>query len=178
MPVLNPDGLEKVAGTVGEFEKTDVGSDTVVGRFNANDVDLNRNFDCDWQSTGIWQDRTVNGGDSAMSEPESLAIANYILKNRPSSVIVWYSASGGVFASSCHDGVLEETLELTNVYAQGSGYKAYKEFDFYEITGDMVNWLAKEKIPAISVLLTTHEDVEWSKNKSGIESLFDYYAED
>ena len=53
IPVLNPDGLNKVVGTAGRFAKSDVPtstSETVPGRFNANNVDLNRNFDCDWQT--------------------------------------------------------------------------------------------------------------------------------
>jgi hypothetical protein len=179
IPVLNPDGLEKVVGTTGRFSKSDVPvsqSETVVGRFNGNGVDLNRNFDCDWQSIGVWQDITVDGGDSVFSEPESKVFRNYINSNNPEAVVVWYSAAPGVFASNCHDGVLEETKELTNLYAEASGYPAYEEFDFYEITGDAVNWLAKKDIPAISVLLSDHENTEWNKNVKGIEALFNYYS--
>ena len=40
----------------------------------------------------------------------------------------------------------------------------------------MTNWLAKIKIPAISVLLTNHEDTEWDKNLAGIKALLQYYA--
>ena len=40
-----------------------------------------------------------------------------------------------------------------------------------------MNWFAKKKVPAISVLLTTHDDVEWSKNKAGIDALLKYYAD-
>ncbi|MEK7579019.1 MAG: M14 family metallopeptidase [Patescibacteria group bacterium] len=180
IPVLNPDGLNKVVGTSGRFEASDVPSDakaTVPGRFNANNVDLNRNFDCDWQASGVWQQTTVSGGASAFSEPESQAMRDYVTKNDPDAVVVWYSAAGGVFASSCHDGVLPATLNLTNTYAQASGYPAYEEFDFYEITGDMVNWLAKEKIPAISVLLTNHTSTEWEKNWKGIDALLESIVE-
>ncbi len=181
IPVLNPDGLLKVVGTsTSSFAKADVSTSQatqVSGRFNANTVDLNRNFDCDWQANGTWQNRTVSGGSAAFSEPESQAIKNYIEANEPDAVIVWYSAAGGVFASSCHDGVLPETLTLTNLYAKASGYKEYRDFDFYEITGDMVNWFAKEGIPAISVLLTTHTDTDWSKNKAGIDAVLKHYAE-
>jgi hypothetical protein len=99
----------------------------------------------------------------------------YVTEHEPTAVVVWYSAVGGVFSSNCYNGVLPETATLTNLYAQASGYKAYKEFDFYEITGDMVNWLAKERIPAISVLLTTHTAVEWDKNRAGIEAILAYY---
>lgn len=179
VPVLNPDGLNKVVGTDGRFTLADVPtsqSATVPGRFNARNVDLNRNFDCDWQSTGTWQSRTVSGGSAVFSEPESQAIKAYVETHSPSAVVVWYSAAGGVFASSCHNGVSTETSAITKVYADASKYPAHQSFDFYTITGDMVNWLAKKEIPAISVLLTTHEAVEWDKNKAGIDALLTYYA--
>lgn len=180
VPVLNPDGLYKVAGTADRFTRADIPSsqtETIPGRFNSNDVDLNRNFDCDWKTTGTWQNRNVSGGDSAFSEPEARAIRSYVETNNPEAVVVWYSAAGGVFASNCHGGVSEDTKELTNVYATASGYRAYNEFNFYEITGDMVNWLAKIGTPGISVLLTNHSDIEWSKNQAGIEAILSHLAE-
>jgi len=179
IPVLNPDGLYKTVGTTVRFIKADVPAeiaDTVSGRFNANNVDLNRNFDCDWQSTGTWQDKTVSGGSKAFSEPEARAVKDYVEKHNPSAVVVYYSAAGGVFASSCHNGILPETQTIMNTYANVSGYPAYEEFDYYKITGDMVNWFAGESIPAISVLLTNHTDVEFDKNRKGIESLLEHYA--
>lgn len=179
IPALNPDGLYETLGGEGRFTEAAVptsGEKLVAGRFNANEVDLNRNFDCDWKSSGVWQDKTVSGGTEAFSEPESKAMRDYVNGNQPDAVVVWYSAAGGVFTSNCHSGVLPETTEITSVYAQASGYKAYEEFDFYEITGDMVNWLASERIPAISVLLSTHSDVEWDKNKKGVAALLEYYA--
>ena len=179
IPVLNPDGLNKVVGTSGTFDKSDVSSSQAVvtsGRFNANNVDLNRNFDCDWKTTGTWQNKTVNGGDKVFSEPESQAIRDYIEANEPTAVVVWYSAAGGVYSSSCHNGILAETKTLTNTFAKASGYPAFETFDFYATTGDMVNWLAKENIPAISVLLTTHDNTEWDKNKAGIDALLKYYT--
>ena len=179
IPVLNPDGLNKVVGTTGRFTKADVPTvqaETVPGRFNANNVDLNRNFDCDWQEQGIWQQTKVSGGSAAFSEPESQAIKKYVQTSKPKAVVVWYSSAGGVFASNCHNGVLPETQTITNVFSTASKYKAYQSFNFYEITGDMVNWLAKEGVPAISVLLTTHTDTEWEKNKAGVEALIKHYA--
>lgn len=179
IPVLNPDGLNKVVGTGGQFDKSDVSSSQTVlvsGRFNANKVDLSRNFDCDWQSTGMWQTTKVSGGSKVFSEPESQAIRNYVETHKPSAVVVWYSAAGGVYASSCGNGVLPQTSVITNLYAKASGYPAYESFDFYETSGDIVNWLAKKNIPAISVLLSTHSDVEWDKNLKGLEALLEYYG--
>lgn len=180
IPVLNPDGLNKIVGTDGKFTKDDVPTEanaTVPGRFNANNVDLNRNFDCDWQTTGKWQNTNVSGGSKIFSEPESQAIQKYEAEHDLTAVVVWYSAAGGVYASNCHKEVSKETLALTNAYAKASGYPAHESFDFYAITGDMVNWFAKNDVPAISVLLTSHTDVEWSKNKAGVEAILKYYAE-
>lgn len=179
IPVLNPDGLNKTVGTTTRFAQADVPASQdlqVAGRFNANTVDLNRNFDCDWQTTGTWQTTKVSGGSAAFSEPESAAIKNYVDTSKPRAVVTWYSSAGGVFASSCHNGVSAETNAITKTFANASGYPAHESFNFYEITGDMVNWLAKEKIPAISILLTNHTDTEWSKNQKGVDALLKYYA--
>ena len=180
IPVLNPDGLNKVVGTAGRFAQSAVSSSAetqAAGRFNANNVDLSRNFDCDWQASALWQSRAVSGGSAAFSEPESQALENYVNTQKPTAVVVWYSSAGGVFSSSCNNGILPETSTLTNLYAQASGYPAYDEFNAYKITGDVVDWLAKENIPAISVLLTTHTDVEWDKNLAGVQAILKHYAQ-
>jgi len=177
VPALNPDGLYEVTGMDGEFTASDVSaSQKASARFNENDVDLNRNFACNWQSAAKWQSKDVSGGSSAFSEPESAAIKNYVDGASPDAVVVWYASAGGVFSSSCNNGVSQETAAITNVFADASGYKAYEEFDAYEITGDMVNWLASEGIPGISVLLFDHQSTEWSKNRAGIEALINYYS--
>jgi hypothetical protein len=180
IPVLNPDGLNKVVGTASRFSSADVPSSqaaTIPGRFNAHNVDINRNFDCDWQQAGTWQNRTVSGGSQAFSEPESQALRNFVEANKPTAVIIWFSAAGGVYASNCHNGISSETRAIMKTYADASGYPAYESFDFYKTTGDVANWLAKNNIPAASVILTNHTDIEWNKNKAGIDALLEYYAE-
>jgi hypothetical protein len=179
IPVLNPDGLNKVVGTAGRFSAADVTASAdvqVSGRFNANNVDIDRNFDCNWQTNGMWQTKTVSGGSTVFSEPESQAVRDYVMTYKPDAVVVWYSAAGGVYASSCNDGILPETNTIMNIYARASGYPAHDSFNFYKITGDMVDWLAKNNIPAISVLLSTHTDAEWDKNLAGIKALLQHYA--
>lgn len=181
IPLLNPDGFNKVIGTTtGEFNTSTVTKDSTKltsGRFNGANVDLNRNFDCDWQAVGTWNKTPVSGGSAAFSEPESRAIKSYVESSKPKAVVVWYSAAGGVFASNCHEGVSGETDALTKKFATASGYPAHSSFDFYATTGDMTNWLAKIGIPAISVLLSNHTDAEWSKNLEGIKAVLKYYAE-
>jgi len=178
IPVLNPDGLTKVVGTDAKFSPTQVSTSQTVlvsGRFNANNVDLSRNFDCDWKANSVWQKKSVSGGTAAFSEPESQAFKAYVEKNNPAGVVVWYSAAGGVYASSCGGAVLPQTTEMTNLYAKASGYPANKTFDFYETNGDIVNWLSKINTPAISVLLTNHKNTELEKNKKGMKAMLDYF---
>ena len=178
--VLNPDGLAKVVDVTGEFKSSDVStSETaqVAGRFNANTVDLNRNFDCGWKASGVWQSKTVSGGTAAFSEPESAAIRDYAQAHKITAVVAWYSSGGGVYSSSCGAGILPETQTITDIYAKASGYTAYKNFESYQVSGDMTDWFAKNNVPAIGVLLTTASDTELNKNEAGITALLQHYAQ-
>src|SRR6266481_3969369 len=116
IPVMNPDGLSKVIGGMTRFAASDVKASQAVqvsGRFNGNNVDLSRNFDCDWQQNAVWQKTPVSGGSAAFSESESRAVRDYVKAHNPAAIVAWYSASGGVFASSCHNGVSAETNKIT-----------------------------------------------------------------
>jgi len=180
IPDANPDGVFAVTGKVGRFAITDVSTSTQVlisGRFNADNVDLNRNFDCKWQPEGTWQSKTVSAGTKPFSEPETLAIKNFILENNPSAVIFWHSQSGNVYASECQDGILPETLNIMNIYAKAAGYSAVKVFDAYATTGAADDWLASIKIPAITVELKTHNSTEWEQNFLGIKALLSYFSQ-
>jgi Zinc carboxypeptidase len=180
IPVVNPDGLKLVTGSTGRFTASDVNKDLTLrtkGRFNENEVDLNRNFDCVWKEQGTWQNKTVSGGSAPFSEPEAEAIKDYVTGNSPAAIVTWYSSAGGVYASQCTGETLTKTKELTKLFADAAGYKAYEEFDYYEITGDMVNWFASEKIPAISVLLTDHEATEFTKNLAGLQAVISSVSE-
>lgn len=162
IPNLNPDGTA-AGGTA--------------GRFNTNDVDLNRNFDCEWSATGVWRQQEVSGGSAPFSEPEAAALRDYILHYEPAAAVVWFSAEGKVYPSACAGTPSNASVELAATFASAAGYPAEAEFDAYAITGDMVNWMAKEKIPAISVLLSDHQSTEWSKNLAGVKAILNTYAE-
>lgn len=179
IPSLNPDGLYKVVNKEGRFVARDASVDKKIlasGRFNSNQVDLNRNFDCNWKSKSTWQSKTVNAGTAPFSELESKALQKFVLDSKPDAVVFWHSQSDAVYASQCNGGILPVTLDIMNVYSRASGYPAVRSFDSYEITGDAEGWLASIDIPAITVELKTHEDVEWDRNVAGVKALFDYYS--
>jgi len=178
IPSANPDGVYKVIGKEGLFTITDVpiNTDIVSGRFNAHDVDLNRNFECKWKPEGTWRDNLVSAGSEPFSEPEAKAIRDFVSENRPDTAIFWHSQANAVYASECEAGIIPETIDIMNAYSHASGYPAVKSFDSYETTGDAEGWLASIGIPAITVELQTHETIEWERNLSGIKALFDYYS--
>ncbi|MEK9179881.1 MAG: M14 family metallopeptidase [Patescibacteria group bacterium] len=178
IPSLNPDGVYKVVGYEGRFTVSDApeGEAAVPGRLNAHAVDLNRNFDCKWKPEAVWREKVVSAGTAPFSEPESAALRKYVLENAPAAVIFWHSKANAVYASECKEGILPQTLDIMNAYARASGYQAVRSFDAYEVTGDSEGWLASIGIPAITVELKTHENIEWDRNLAGIKALFEYYG--
>jgi predicted deacylase len=179
VPDANPDGVFKVVGKEGRFAITDVPADegpTGTGRFNANDVDVNRNFDCTWQPTSMWRGNTVSAGTAAFSEPESRAIRVEVAKIQPKAVVFWHSQSNAVYASQCGAGILPETRAMMAAYAAAAGYPAVDTFDAYAVTGAAEDWLASINVPAITVELATHKTVEWEKNLAGVKALLARYG--
>lgn len=180
VPSLNPDGVHKVIESTSErFEAVDVPplEMTLAGRFNANEVDLNRNFDCNWQPESTWRGEIVDAGSEAFSEPEAKAIKDLVESKDPVAVVFWHSAAGAVYGSECNEGILADTVGIMNAYAVATGYTAVQSFDHYEITGDAEGWLASIGVPSITVELTNHQDLEWEKNLAGMEAVLQYFAD-
>lgn len=174
IPTINPDGLFKVTKKAGRFSLADVSRDKKIlesGRFNANKVDLNRNFDCKWKPKSTWRSAIVSAGTKPFSEPEALALKSFIAFEKPAGVVFWHSQANGVFASQCSHGILPTTLSMMNTYSKASGYPAIQTFDAYETTGAADDWLASINTPAITVELKTHESSEWDKNLLGIQAI-------
>lgn len=179
IPSLNPDGVYAVVGKEGRFVFADVPADEGVpgtGRFNANGIDLNRNFDCKWQPESTWRGNVVSAGTSVFSEPEAAALRDYVLKTDPEAVVFWHSQANAVYASECESGVLPETIDVMSTYADAAGYKSVESFDAYPVSGDAEGWLASIGIPAITVELATHEGIEWEKNLAGSTAVIDSYG--
>lgn len=176
IPDANPDGTYTITGKEGSFALSDVKTgDQSAGRFNANGVDLNRNFGCKWQPKATWRGNAVSAGTSAFSEPEAAALRDFFLKERPVTAVFFHSQANAVYASECEAGILPETLTLMETYAKAAGYPSVSAFDAYPVTGDIEGWLASVGIPAITVELSSHESVEWAKNRLGIDALLAHY---
>ena len=179
IPSLNPDGMYMVTGKAGRFTAADITDPSVrvaEARFNANGVDLNRNFACKWAPESTWRGEVVSAGESAFSEPEAVALRTFIEANPPEVVAFWHSQANNVYASECEDGVLPETLQVMETYAVAGDYGQVPVFDAYPITGDAEGWLASLGIPAVTVELETHNSIEWSRNLAGTQALINQYS--
>lgn len=179
IPNLNPDGLFAATGLEGEFVATDIKNNAMhtsgVGRMNARDVDLNRNFACKWAPKSTWRSKEVSAGTAAFSEPEAAALRDYVATTTPTAAVFWHSQANNVYASECEDGVLPETLTFMNTYALAGNYGAVPVFDAYPITGDAEGWLASIGVPAVTVELESRTSIEWDRNLAGVEAVFELY---
>lgn len=176
IPSANPDGQFAVTGVDGRFTPEDVTSDIEPGRFNANEVDLNRNFACDWQPEGLWGDTLVSGGTVPFSELETAALRTLFLRERPEVVVFWHSKADGIFVGSC-EGIYQPSKDVAEIYGHASGYRVYEQFTAYPITGDASDWLATQNIPSFTVELETRSQTEYSENLAGVLALLDFYGD-
>lgn len=179
IPVLNPDGLFEATSQEGRFYSEDISNVDIhtagIGRFNANGIDLNRNFDCRWSTEGVWRGNSVSTGDGPFSEPEAIALRNYVDSINPAAAIFWHSRANNVYGSECGEAVAADTLTLMRTYAQAAGYGEVPVFDAYVVNGAAEDWLASLGIPTVSVELESRTSSEFKQNIAGILSTFDLY---
>ncbi|MBV9134148.1 MAG: hypothetical protein JO020_04605 [Chloroflexi bacterium] len=159
LPIANPDGLS--AGS----------------RQFADGVDPNRNWGgSDWQTDGFDSNavfRTGLGGPEPFSEPETQALANWVLANRPSFIVNYHSAGGFMFGG--RDGAAGE---LSSTYADASGYSwpqpgvnGQRSPLPYQATGSMNVWLRDVGIASVLVELTTPRTVEIERNLAAVKAV-------
>jgi hypothetical protein len=152
VPVINPDGLAQ--------------GRRLEGRFNANGVDLNRNWGCEWSPDSYFQQRKVDPGAHAFSEPETQALAQLVRDLQPAAVLSYHSAAHGVFAGSCEGG--HGSLELAAVLGEAAGYPYGQPFSAYPVNGTAASWIDGQGIPAVDVELTGTRDSEFVRNLRGL----------
>lgn len=164
IPNLNPDGYALPATASAQDR-----------RFNANSIDLNRNFDCRWAPESSWRSQIVSAGEAAFSEPEAAALRDYVEKINPNAAVFWHSTGNAVFTSECGAGVLASTNVLMDTYAAAASYESAGLWTAYPITGDAEGWLASLGIPAVTVELETRDSIEWERNWAGVLATLELY---
>ncbi len=127
-------------------------------RYNANNVNLGRNFPtANWKSEIQTYNGSLPGGGglSAGSEPEAQALINLTRQLRPRLEVSFHAQGSLVGANKYADSVA-----IGDVYASTTGYRTmYYNAEAvmgYEMTGEYEDWMGEEMgIPAILIELPT-----------------------
>ena len=158
IPNMNPDGYA-------------AGTDAVIARMNANLVDLNRNWDYQWQMTATHGTRQVKAGTRPFSEPETRGVRDFIFARNIEAVIFYHSAMGVVFQGAETESSL--TAELTAVLSEATGYPLQSSIPGQITTGDAIDYLSTVGVAGTEIELTTHaevDDSEFQRNINGIKA--------
>ena len=161
IPNLNPDGF------------------AMNSRRNANNVDLNRNFPAnDWKKdvTMPSGELVINGGGtSALSEPESKAIANFVTAYQPRLVLTFHSIASIVSGNSKG---IADTAAIKYSELSGYNYSAFGEEETvfkYDTNGAFETWMHdKAGLPTILVELSSHTASEFYTNRSAMWEMLRY----
>lgn len=151
IPDLNPDGA--VAGT----------------RENANGVDLNRNWDADWQPDSYGPSGLVvgGGGTEPFSEPETRALARYLV-DRPFLAAIFYHSRGALVVPGYGDD--GGSVELARVIAIAAQYLYLTEWTAYPLSGQATDYLANRGVYAVDIELTNYTDPDFARNLAGLRA--------
>ena len=161
IPCANPDGCA-------------AGTDRVDGRMNGNGVDLNRNWDYEWQPAATHGTCAVNAGDGPFSEPETAALRDLILDRGLEAAILYHSAMARIFHGL--ETRKSATYELAVAVSEATGYPVAASVPGQITTGDAVDWMSAKGLPGVEVELTTHDGIEWARNLRGLEAFLSWVA--
>ena len=149
---LNPDG--------------EAASHSYLGRANANGVDLNRNWDANWQKDwprdNCWTQTYVTSGTGPMSEPETKALAAFIQSHPIDAIINYHSAALGIFAGGRPPD--DYSIRLAKAVAAVTTYP-YPPINIGCVyTGGFTDWANERGIAALDVELTDHTNTDYEMN--------------
>jgi predicted deacylase len=160
VPAANPDGMRR--------------GRTLEGRFNANMIDLNRNWGCDWSPEASLGQTPIDPGPAPFSEPETRALRDFIVETEP-LVVVWYhSAADGIFPGAC-EGEDHGSMQMAEVLGAATGYPV-GEFDDYALSGTASDWVDSLGIPSMALELAGRETIEFDRNLAGVMALQCHFA--
>ncbi len=168
-PMVNPDGVNLsvygLSDDIPQITKTRLisyngESRDFIGKWqaNINGVDLNHNYDAGFNEGKLYEARekifspgpTRFSGNAPLSEPESMALAQFTSELSPDVCIAYHSQGEEIYYD--YNGCIPNDSEkLSNVMAELSGYSALKPEGMASFSG-YKDWVIKEfEIPAFTI---------------------------
>lgn len=149
---LNPDGEAR--------------ADSYLGRANANRVDLNRNWDANWQQdwprASCWTQTYVTSGTGPGSELEMQALTAFIPGHPIDAIINYHSAALGIFPGGLPPD--DYSIRLAEAVAAVTTYH-YPPIDTgCKYTGAFTDWTNENNIATLDVELTDHTNPDYEMN--------------
>jgi hypothetical protein len=146
------------------------------GRANAHNVDLNRNWDANWQKDwprdNCWTYTIVTGGTGPMSEPETKALAAFILSHHFDALINYHSAALGIFAGGLPPD--DYSIRLAKAVAAVSTYHYPPVNVGCVYTGGFTDWADEKGIAALDIELTDHTHTDYDMNLKVLETFLNW----
>lgn len=124
-------------------------------------MDLNRNWDAfwqvDWDRTGCFNYTYISAGDAPFSEPEAVALRDFLLASHVDALISYHSAMSAIFAGGqpepdAASDSLARALSAASLYL----YPPVND-PGCQYTGQLIDWASQNGIAAVDVELTDHE---------------------
>lgn len=177
IPCLNLDGYKKA------LKNPDYWGGGRVGRVNANNVDLNRNFDvpsfhnyADWTHGKNYQESTeVFAGLRGNSEPETQALTNFIKKENIKIVLSFHNAGADIVGN-----LIDPAEKLAKIFSRISDYRyiSPEEWQKFGQTGSSYEWCTLNKIALLEIEASNRYGSDWARQKPAIKMALNEIAKD
>jgi predicted deacylase len=171
LPCINPDGMAR------GIENPDYFKGGRVGRFNASEVDLNRNWKTkNFASRNHWYFGNrfvpVKCGEKPFSEPESKSLSEFILDREINVIYSFHSRGKEVMGS-----IDEMAQKLTKDFVDKCGYRYVSEDEWIEMnqTGTIKDWCEEHKISYIEIESASRWSSDWQNQAPAIIGAIKYH---
>ncbi len=169
IPCLNPDGYGKA------LKNSDYFNGGRIGRFNDNDVDLNRNFNTpSFKKESVWlsgknysNKETVYCGEFGDSEPETKALTDFIKKENIKVLFSFHNAGRDVMGNKVHP-----SQKLVEIYAKKCKFKIFSEEEWTKLeqSGTLKEWCEENSVAYVEIEGSTRWGSDWKIQKPAVEA--------
>jgi len=171
VPILNVDGYDAA------LSNPDYWNGGRFGRFNNNNVDLNRNFDvASFVNESTWsfgknysEKMMVFCGQNGNSEPETKALTSFIEKENVKMIYSFHNSGGDLLP-----GQNQISKEVANIFSKMTGYEILSNNEWLNLkqSGTLKEWCDDKDISFLEVEGKTRWGSDWNNQKMAIiESL-------